>query len=416
MYTLTDMIPQGQTWQGNEIYGVKISDNVANEPAFYDDPDEETYFLVSNHHSREWMTIPTVMYFIHYLTYYYEEGPIDNDGDGLIDCEDPDCFLFSTLCGESVPRIPYEESENPFAIFEQSTGNRGQNIRDGVAAYRADGNDVYHLLKVCHDFIDNDDDGQFDCGDSDCQNIKENCCSREFTDERCSDGIDNDQNGFTDCGDWTCSRGAYVTVCDETTEKTCSDGIDNDGDGLFDCRDDDCQGLPVCAEGNCTDSVDNDGDGTIDCFDSDCAGTPGCVGPEESLEACQDGLDNDGNGYIDCNDFSCSSSDDQAACEHSNAAGNCIYDGGSDMYDIGNLLVTSLMGDCTNDAHDCALGSLEYRSDFRPVPTNCFGPGGHRAGTLAWPLKAPRKAAKGGSCARAAGRSAGNPEARKRLG
>ena len=26
----------------------------------------------------------TVMYFIHYLTYYYEEGPIDNDGDGLI--------------------------------------------------------------------------------------------------------------------------------------------------------------------------------------------------------------------------------------------------------------------------------------------------------------------------------------------
>ena len=29
------------------------------------------------------MTIPTVMYFIHYLTYFYEEG-IDNDGDGLV--------------------------------------------------------------------------------------------------------------------------------------------------------------------------------------------------------------------------------------------------------------------------------------------------------------------------------------------
>ena len=84
LYTLTDIIPAGQTWQGNEIYGVKISDNVANEPDFYDDPDEETYFLVSNHHSREWMTIPTVMYFIHYLTYFYGEGPIDNDGDGLV--------------------------------------------------------------------------------------------------------------------------------------------------------------------------------------------------------------------------------------------------------------------------------------------------------------------------------------------
>ena len=33
----------------------------------------------------------------------------------------------------------------------------------------------------------------------------------------------------------------------------------------------------------------------------------------------------------------------QVACEHSNAAGNCIYDGGADMYDIGNVIMTSLM-------------------------------------------------------------------------
>ena len=52
LYVLTDIIPAGQTWQGNEIYGIKISDNVANEPDYYDDPDEETYFIVSNHHSR----------------------------------------------------------------------------------------------------------------------------------------------------------------------------------------------------------------------------------------------------------------------------------------------------------------------------------------------------------------------------
>ena len=40
LYTLTDIIPAGQTWQGNEIYGVKISDNVRNEPDYYDEPDE----------------------------------------------------------------------------------------------------------------------------------------------------------------------------------------------------------------------------------------------------------------------------------------------------------------------------------------------------------------------------------------
>ena len=83
-YTLTDLIPAGQTWQGNEIYGVKISDNVANEPEFYDDPDEETMFIVGNHHAREWMTVVTPLYFVYYLTHFYGAEPTDNDGDGLV--------------------------------------------------------------------------------------------------------------------------------------------------------------------------------------------------------------------------------------------------------------------------------------------------------------------------------------------
>ena len=84
LYVLTDIIPAGKTWKQNEIYGIKISDNVANEPAYYDDPDEETYLIVSNHHAREWMTVPTAMYFIYYLTHFYGMGPTDNDGDGLV--------------------------------------------------------------------------------------------------------------------------------------------------------------------------------------------------------------------------------------------------------------------------------------------------------------------------------------------
>jgi len=84
VYDLTSITPDGVTYQGNKIFGIKISDNVANEPEFYDDPDEETFFLVSNHHAREWMTVPTAMYFIYYLTHFYGMGPTDNDGDGLI--------------------------------------------------------------------------------------------------------------------------------------------------------------------------------------------------------------------------------------------------------------------------------------------------------------------------------------------
>ena len=67
---------------------------------------------------------------------------------------------------------------------------------------------------------------------------------------------------------------------------------------------------------------------------------------------------------------------DAQACDAA-SPGNAVFDGGNDMYDIGNLIVTNLMGDCTNDPHDCALGSLTYRSDFESVPTNCFGAGGH---------------------------------------
>eukprot|EP01051_Picozoa_sp_SAG22_P000950 SAG22_NODE_31_length_27697_cov_7.384376_21_plen_538_part_00 len=91
------------------------------------------------------------------------------------------------------------------------------------------------------------------------------------------------------------------------------------------------------------------------------------------------------------------------------AAGNAAFDGGDDMYDIGegrashpllffafcsivrsqsgkyfagNFMVTSLMGSCGEDLHGCPLGSLTYRDDLsrqrlaasvRAVSTVCFG-------------------------------------------
>jgi hypothetical protein len=63
-------------------------------------------------------------------------------------------------------------------------------------------------------------------------------------------------------------------------------------------------------------------------------------------------------------------------CSGADASGSAIFDGGGDMYDLGNVLSTSLMGDCTSDAHSCPLGSLRYRGDFVHVDTNCFGPNG----------------------------------------
>ena len=49
----------------------------------------------------------------------------------------------------------------------------------------------------------------------------------------------------------------------------------------------------------CGDGVDNDGDGAGDCADVACLSHPSCI------EECGDGIDNDADGRIDCNDATC---------------------------------------------------------------------------------------------------------------
>lgn len=48
------------------------------------------------------------------------------------------------------------------------------------------------------------------------------------------------------------------------------------------------------------------------------------------------------------------------------------------VYDTGNFIVTSLMGNCADgsDVNDCPLGSLMYRDDWQATETGCFGPDG----------------------------------------
>ena len=267
---------------------------------------------------------------------------IDNDDDGAIDCADPDCIYFSTHCGLQVPLVPpssYPERES----IRMSTPEEGDDVnRDGVI----DGRDQW--LR-CHDLIDNDNDGNYDCGDRSCSGIPEMCCSREFDDTLCSDGVDNDQNGYTDCADFGCRMSPFVSVCREDDLSLCMDGRDNDGDGLIDCEDRDClrirdevQGaqiqafcgaVPEDTQALCSDGIDNDFNGYTDCEDFSCSRSrtdPGVVqycagvlaamqapepppttscpgGAEEgTVEGCTDGCDNDGNGFLDCEDFACS--------------------------------------------------------------------------------------------------------------
>jgi hypothetical protein len=129
----------------------------------------------------------------------------DNDGDGLIDCEDPDCEGIG-CCGLSGP----EDND-----------------------------------EACSDGCDNDGNGYLDCADFSCsKSTTVTACKSEIqTDENtpltCSDGLDNDWNGYFDCSDFSCMESEEVTFC-EGNDKSCSDGIDNDGNGFIDCKDYGC--------------------------------------------------------------------------------------------------------------------------------------------------------------------------------
>jgi len=121
----------------------------------------------------------------------------DNDGDGLTDCEDPDC-VNDPACKEG------EE-------------------------------------EICDNNVDDDGDGLTDCDDPHC--VDDPVCTGE---EICENGIDDDGDGFSDCEDPHC---ADDPACiDEETN--CNNGIDDDGDGLTDCEDPDCAQDPACQAGD----------------------------------------------------------------------------------------------------------------------------------------------------------------------
>lgn len=124
----------------------------------------------------------------------------DNDGDGLTDCDDPDC------AGDpSCIPVPIES---------------------------------------CTDAIDNDADGLTDCDDPDC--AADPACMPVPV-EICNDAIDNDMDGAIDCTDADCAGDpACPAVGKPVKAEICTDGIDNDADGLIDCKDSNCASDPGC--------------------------------------------------------------------------------------------------------------------------------------------------------------------------
>jgi len=257
------------------------------------------------------------------LPHYVTEGAseicddgIDNDGDGRVDCFDPDCALHSACTGGggigSAGGITPDgeicnngvDDNNDGLIDCEDPACNGNMGAGGVCEYGTE--------LTCADFFDNDADGLIDCSDADCVNTP--VCGVAGG-EICDNGIDDDGDGLIDCEDPDCDLlvgGPNGQVCEYGLEVMCADLFDNDADTLVDCADPDCFALPSCGGGGleiCDDGIDNDGDNRIDCNDPDCIGQIGgpngelCELPDELT--CDDTFDNNANGALDCADATC---------------------------------------------------------------------------------------------------------------
>jgi hypothetical protein len=202
------------------------------------------------------------------------EDGVDDDGDALVDCADPDCAARAP-CVEVRCTDGLDDDHNGLTDCEDPR------CVDTAQCQEPD----------CDDGLDEDGDGLVDCADPGCA-TREPC-----VETRCRDRQDGDSDGLVDCADPDCANSR------DCHELRCADGEDDDRDGLVDCEDDECFGHLACPEPACDDGTDEDGDGRIDCADPRCAGTEACPVPAET--ACDDGADNDADGLPDCADPDC---------------------------------------------------------------------------------------------------------------
>ena len=233
-----------------------------------------------------------------------DSGLDDEDGDGWVNTEDPDCLVSSNETGFSG------------GACNDGIDNDGDNLVDADdpacnSAWRFSEDDLAGDTD-CDDGADNDGDGWTDGADAGC--IFEDYEAETVATE-CSDGIDNDGDGGID-GNGAIVEGEFVADdpgchssldVSEDDDVGCANLLDDDGDGYIDTLDPDCITGPGYeagfSSGRCNDGLDNDGDTLVDGDDDGCDNSSDPW--EEDFDECADGLDNDSDGYVDGADPDC---------------------------------------------------------------------------------------------------------------
>jgi cysteine-rich repeat protein len=198
------------------------------------------------------------------------ENSVDDDGDGLVDCADPDCendpACSPPICGDGA-LDPGEECDD---------GNDTDG--DGCSSSCT----IEPTETICDDRIDEDGDGLVDCADPDCENDPFCLCGNGILEgnEECDDGNNTDGDG--------CSSSCTL---ENPQSEVCDNSMDDDSDGMVDCADPDCQDDPYCLCGN----------GVVDpgesCDDGDGENTDSCPDDPSTGGTCQPAACGDGHLY-----------------------------------------------------------------------------------------------------------------------
>ena len=281
---------------------------------------------------------------------------IDNDADGLIDCQDPDCedspycntnVILSSSFDADAEGFTY--TDDPFYTTSQPLYAKGaytasggysgggglqvtlggvdyKTILSGISGgwsqtfYVAEAMTVqidlqYRLVMngfdsdECAQVLVSIDGGPAEVLDEMCGRNKETgwvsqSLSRDLSAGSHTltiGGFNNKKTAPSELADIYFDNVQITGGASVTTEADCSNGVDDDGDALTDCLDPDCDGVAACefdTELTCNDAIDNDADGAADCQDPDCEDSSYCDTDDAILSSSFD-EDADGFTYAD---------------------------------------------------------------------------------------------------------------------
>ena len=276
------------------------------------------------------------------------EDAIDNDHDGLTDCEDPDCLgstCFAGTCAGDSKVFHCEALNEPTDCSISAPDADGDGLygcQDPDCADMPCGTGTCSSAGIaledrecvggelsCYDQSDNDFDGLTDCQDPDCANmtcgdgstgkcsplgtpLRDRHCIQANEGGNCETGSDEDKDGLTDCEDPDCAGkecfGDTMLSCSPAgtplearecagDEIGCGDGFGDASDGT-DCKDPECHGM-ACANGQ----------GVCESMPTVAVEDRHCIAPYDGSsldqEFCRNGIDDDGDSLKDCQDPDC---------------------------------------------------------------------------------------------------------------